>query len=113
MFTAEKRARKRAGEDKWRGKPPGLPTGLARKFEREINRGLSIKDLTSSAQEATYLASNARFRAQCRVDPAWGKRIEERNQVNVNKKKSVNSLRALNSRDTCLRGLHKMWKAIT
>jgi hypothetical protein len=77
----------REGLERWRGMPPGIPQVMVRQFERRINRGMTISDLTRSAALPSYLVSNARFNAHCDLHPAWGKRIRKLSDANSNKKK--------------------------
>jgi hypothetical protein len=107
MRTAEQRERMRAGVEKWRDKPPGMPPTLVRKFEKAIKLGSTISDLTKPTL-SSYLVPHSRFRAHCDLHSAWGRRIYEFSEANASKKKATHSKRAVATRKMCLKGLHPM-----
>jgi hypothetical protein len=93
---------------KWRGQPTGMSAKLALKFEKEMNDGRTIADLTKSPKLKGYLVTACRFRKHCELNPAWGANMYKLSRINVGKKAQRTSGRGRQAKDICLNGGHPM-----
>jgi hypothetical protein len=94
---------------KWRHMKPGMTPALAGRFERRMEQGNTVKDLTSPGRK-TYVVPESRYKVHCRLDPEWAKRIAKLNAASIGKKHKETSGHGIATQEICLKGLHRMTK---
>lgn len=101
---------RRKADLKWRHMAPGMTQALAKRFERRMEQGKTVKDLTSPSLQ-TYVVPESRYKVHCRLHPVWAKRISKLNAASITKKRKETSGHGNATKKYCLRGLHRMTKA--
>ena len=102
-----RRDRQREAALKWSGVPPGIPPELVRQFDKLLNAGKTIKDLTDATSES-FVVPASRFQKHCSLHPEWSVAVRKLSDANASKKKKDNHHRSVATREFCLKGLHRM-----
>jgi hypothetical protein len=102
-----RRDRQREAALKWSGVPPGIPPELVRQFDKLLNAGKTIKDLTDATSES-FVVPASRFQKHCSLHPEWSVAVRKLSDANASKKKKDNHHRSAATREFCLKGLHRM-----
>lgn len=87
--------------------PPGMSPRIARKFEKQISRGKTIRDLVLNKSKF-FLVAETRFKKHCELHSAWAQNILKLGKVSLGKKRKATSGHGNATKIWCLRGLHRM-----